>query len=1086
MLNFALPHKNIAPLPGIASPKLAAKIRNAVRSQQINQDWRNWETWNSAIASSSSTQNLAWNSFEQYRLLINNHKTFDHMRVWEAALNTGEESRYLWDIAGKDTLILAPRESAKAQPLTELVLTPDGWRCMGELKVGDEVIAGDGTFTRITKITPQGIKPSYRVSFTDGASTECSDDHLWAVRNLAGSNPGEFKTISLNQIRTKVFVSAKTLTTKSVRITEITYRDATPEEKPWLDYRGYSKFFIPIVQPIQFYSKSLGIHPYLMGVLIGDGSLKGQCIPAFSTGDQEIIQLVEQCLPIGYSVKQKGSGNNYSITKTVVKGHPLENILTSQLRKVGLFERGSVDKFIPKDYLFSSVSDRIALLQGLMDTDGTVATNSKGGGNISYCTISTQLVEDVVDLVRSLGGIATVQKPQRNWYTHNGEKRQGQVSYKIGIKLPENIQPFRLKRKALLYTPCTQYKPTRGITNIEYVGDTEMQCITVAHPSGLYITKNYIVTHNSTYLAQWVSYQFGMHTSPWRRLALKCLGVSYNIDTAMPRSRQIQSIMESSKYQEIFPWVRPSKKKWGEKEWMIDLEWAGLATTEEQYSYVCAGLTGAINSRRCLLGNTKIETRWNGKIPIASIRVGMEVLTFNDARFEMEWKLVKAIASQPATEILHIETIYGCTLSCTFDHLIKSTQGYIEAENLKLGDRLVGYYRENDYSDFPFTSVIDTVKLITSSRRNCLVYDIEVEDNHNFFANNILCHNCHLVLLDDLIKSPEAIRAQSVRGAMVSNWENVIQFTRYDGSRAVCLGTRMTADDIYCTTFLKEKGWNVIEQSALLEHPDGTEYSFWEPEDDKAPGIPLRRLQEERETTPIAFAFQRQNKIVRVKEQSLSPDLIVRGILPTQFSHLVLGVDLSAGLKESNDYTAFVLGGVLIEGEVFSYWIIDAWEDRIMGNTPKLDAMIEVWDSWKHLLPQTRRYNPASGDWDLSPVLGLELWFDSSAYGLSLQGDYEDHIIKRNHILDWHVKPVPASGRGGKLERLRRHTGLFHNRLIKFNMYGRTMADGRKPLGRLIQQITEFGSTSHDDLCDAFELCVSGMRSHLPLTKGNY
>ncbi|MBW4480752.1 MAG: hypothetical protein KME54_28915 [Tolypothrix brevis GSE-NOS-MK-07-07A] len=699
-MNFANPYKNIAPLPGIVSPKLAAKIRNAVRSQQINQDWRNWETWNSAIASSSNTQNLAWNSFEQYRLLINNHKTFTHMRVWESALNTGEESRYLWDIAGKDTLILAPRESAKAQPLTELVLKPNGYCYMGDLRVGDEIFAGDGTLTQIIKITPQGIKPNYQVTFDNGAIAQCSLDHLWQVLD---SKDNRIKVLPLSNL---------------------------------FDFVG-RRYLIPFF----------------------------------------------------------GVDNAYDV----------------------------------------------------------------------------------------------------------------------------------------------------AIAKIEYVGDVEMQCITVAHPSGLYVTNDYIVTHNSTYLAQWVSYQFGMHTSPWRRLALKCLGVSYNIDTAMPRSRQIQSIMESSRYQEIFPWVRPSKKKWGEKEWMIDLEWAGLATTEEQYSYVCAGLTGAINSRRC-----------------------------------------------------------------------------------------------------------------------------------------------HLVLLDDLIKSPEAIRAQSVRGAMVSNWENVIQFTRYDGSRAVCLGTRMTADDIYCTTFLKEKGWNVIEQSALLEHPDGTEYSFWEPEDDKAPGIPLRRLQEERETTPIAFAFQRQNKIVRVKEQSLSPDLIVRGILPTQFSHLVLGVDLSAGLKESNDYTAFVLGGVLIEGEVFSYWIIDAWEDRIMGNTPKLDAMIEVWDSWKHLLPQTRRYNPASEDWDLSPVLGLELWFDSSAYGLSLQGDYEDHIIKRNHILDWHVKPVPASGRGGKLERLRRHTGLFHNHLIKFNMYGRTMADGRKPLGRLIQQITEFGSTSHDDLGDAFELCVSGMRSHLPLTKGNY
>jgi hypothetical protein len=577
----------------------------------------------------------------------------------------------------------------------------------------------------------------------------------------------------------------------------------------------------------------------------------------------------------------------------------------------------------------------------------------------------------------------------------------------------------------------------------------------------------------STYLAQWVSYQYGMHLSPWVRLALKVLGVSYNIDTAMPRSRQIQSILESTKYQEIFPWVRPSKRKWGEKEWMVDLGWAGLATTEEQYSYVCAGLTGAINSRRCVVGNTQVSIP-DGKIPISQIKVGDRILSWNLQWMLNEWKTVEAIALHDAEIILQLTTKNNVTLQCTPDHKIFAFgQGYKEAQDLVRGDRLI---TEDGFDYFSHWDFAPPQK----------VYDIQVRGNHNFFGAGILLHNCHLVLLDDLIKSPEAIRARSVRDAMVSNWENVIQFTRYDGSRAVCLGTRMTADDIYCTTFTHEKGWNVIEQSALLEHPDGTEYSFWEPEHDKAPGMPLTRLQQERETTPIAFAFQRQNKIIRVKQQSIDPNLIQRGIIPARFDTLVLGVDLSAGLKDSNDYTAMVLGGVCQNADRPEYWIIDTWEDRVMGNTAKLDAMIEIWEMWKHLLPMTKLYNHTTGEWDDAPVRGLELWFDSSAYGLSLQGDYESHIIERHKITNWHVRPVPASGRGGKLERLRKHSGLFDNKLIHFNLYGRTMSDGRRPLGRLIQQITEFGSTSHDDLADAFELCMSGLRSHSPITKGNY
>lgn len=447
----------------------------------------------------------------------------------------------------------------------------------------------------------------------------------------------------------------------------------------------------------------------------------------------------------------------------------------------------------------------------------------------------------------------------------------------------------------------------------------------------------------STVLAQFIAYEIGMHASPWLKIALKVLWISYNITTALPRSRQIQSIIRSTAYQKIFPWVRPSSEKWSAEEWMIDLQHANLPETEEQYTFVCGGLNGGLNSRRAML-----------------------------------------------------------------------------------------------------------------------------------------------VAYDDLIKSPESIRSRSVRDAMVSTVENVVGFCCYDGSRSLCLGTQMTADDIYCTEFIEEKKWRVIRQSALLEREDGTEYSYWEPENDTAPGTPLRRLQEERQDRPISFSFQRQNRVIRVKQQSIDPNLIQRGVIPTRFDTLVLGVDLSAGLKDSNDYTAMVLGGVLTVGDRLQYWIIDTWEDRVMGNTAKLDAMIEIWEMWKHLLPTIKTYIHATGEWEDTPVSGLELWFDSSAYGLSLQGDYESHIVERHEITNWHVRPVPASGRGGKLERLRRHSGLFDNKLVYFNLYGRTMSDGRRPLGRLIQQITEFGSTSHDDLADSFELCVSGLRSHLPISKGNY
>ena len=264
----------------------------------------------------------------------------------------------------------------------------------------------------------------------------------------------------------------------------------------------------------------------------------------------------------------------------------------------------------------------------------------------------------------------------------------------------------------------------------------------------------------STFIAEWTAYQIGMHTSPWVKISPRILYVSYDLSTAASKSRQIQSILLTNEYQSIFPWVRKSPQKWGEREWSIDFSYCGLSSTEEQYTVASAGLKGAINSRRS-----------------------------------------------------------------------------------------------------------------------------------------------SLILCDDLYKSLEDATSEPIGKRLRDNWNQVLRFTRYSGSRAICIGTRFSNRDLYNDLFTFANGWQVIEQSALLEDETGQEYSYWQH------GQPLAMLQAEREKDPISFSFQRQNKIVRVVEQSINPQLIVRGMLPSRFECLVLGVDLSAGTKESNDYTAMVLGG---------------------------------------------------------------------------------------------------------------------------------------------------------------------------------
>lgn len=137
-----------------------------------------------------------------------------------------------------------------------------------------------------------------------------------------------------------------------------------------------------------------------MGILIGDGYLGGT--PTFSTGDPEVIDLVNSFLPPGYKVKHRDR------CTYIINGHEKErrpnSLVTKAVKEYGLFGHTAAQKFIPKNYLYGSKEQRLWLLKGLMDADGTT-----DGGNASYCTISEQLANDIIELVHSLGGYASKQ-----------------------------------------------------------------------------------------------------------------------------------------------------------------------------------------------------------------------------------------------------------------------------------------------------------------------------------------------------------------------------------------------------------------------------------------------------------------------------------------------------------------------------------------------------------------------------------------------------------------------------------------------------------------------------------------------------
>lgn len=351
--------------------------------------------------------------------------------------------------------------TGKAQPLDEPVLTPDGWKPMGEIRPGNLVIAGSGKAVFVKAVFPQGVKKVYRVEFSDGTWTRCCGEHLWTTqtrKDRQSAKPGTAKT--------------------------------TAEIGRTLDRGdGSPNHTIPMVLPVEFSKTSLPLDPYVVGVLIGDGCLSNRYSANFSNPESDIFRELVKRLPGTVSIRKiPGDGCDFAITK--IPGEKT-NVVCEQLRVIGLAGKRSFEKRIPPNYMVASVSQRVDLLNGILDTDG-----STDGHNVEYSTTSKGLCDDVCELVWSLGGTVNVAE-RSTFFTYKGKRKPGRLSYRVMVKLPASVKPFRLRRKLEKYIPKTKYTPTRYIKSVTEDGEAECQCISVDSQDGLYVTRSYIVTHNT-------------------------------------------------------------------------------------------------------------------------------------------------------------------------------------------------------------------------------------------------------------------------------------------------------------------------------------------------------------------------------------------------------------------------------------------------------------------------------------------------------------------------------------------------------------------------------------------------------------
>lgn len=354
------------------------------------------------------------------------------------------------------------RGLGKAQPLYSKILTPTGFKLMGNIGVGDKVCNPDGSVATVAGVYPQGAKDCYRITFRNGQKVDSCKEHLWNVLTYEKEKLIK-KTVDTSWIKENIKRSQK-------------------------NRHNESNIFIETSEPLYGEKVDLPIDPYLLGCWLGDGNVTLGRDCAITIGDSELLEKIEETIDNGLSLKLSTVYDkrtpSYRITRKNAPGSRKIPSFFERIDNLGLGESKSYSKFVPEIYLNSDVNSRLSILQGLLDTDGTVDKV----GNITFSSASKTLSNNVIDLVRSLGGKASTFTKKIKGYRD---------SFMVYLFLPNNLPPFKLSRKLERVKPKKDRYFRTSVKSVEYIGQQDCQCIMVDNPNHLYITDDYMITHNT-------------------------------------------------------------------------------------------------------------------------------------------------------------------------------------------------------------------------------------------------------------------------------------------------------------------------------------------------------------------------------------------------------------------------------------------------------------------------------------------------------------------------------------------------------------------------------------------------------------
>lgn len=603
-----------------------------------------------------------------------------------------------WDTGLQRTSVILPTGSGKALSDNTLVNTPSGPRLHGDLRVGDQVFGPDGRPRRITHTHPQGVIDVYRVAFSDRTTLLVSGDHLWQV--------------------TRRHRKPRVMSTLDLMATDLVdHGDG-----------GMWKWRIPQPEPLRYPDMDTEVPPYIVGALLANGYLAGTSPGSamITTPDKFVQGRVLAEYPY-LRVANYGGCDRISLSGSAAK------TVFSWAKKHGV-DKKSADKFIPEPYFTGSVPQRIELLNGLIDCDGS--SRSGGRRSLNYHSVSCRLAHDVQRLVWSLGGTAPVSSTPR--VREYKGKTTEYTEYQVAILLPADIEGVTTPDKRRTETPRRVFAPHRSIVSIEPEGQASCQCITVDAEDGLYLAgEQNAVTHNSTVIAKLADEHRDKGVVMLAHRAELINQMAEAVAAVNPAAPPVGKV--------IADYDEPGAQ-------IVAASFQTLSRSPERLRAL--GQRGVILVDECFVAGTLVDGQ-----PIESLRAGDTVTAVAPDR-SITRRMITATMRRVPSALVRVCLTDDQSIICTPEHPFLTGTGWTVACELKAGEDL--FHADATETRYAFAGYrVHNIAILQPGSDGLYgglcpdghVYNLEVEGDHTYTVGpGVVVHNCHHSLADTYLK----------------------------------------------------------------------------------------------------------------------------------------------------------------------------------------------------------------------------------------------------------------------------------------------------------------------------------------------